>query len=180
MNNDKAWNNIITHKIFYLEPYELCGSYALYDHARPEGSVESVRIIDGLICGDATSMTDFSEKFEQLLRDINQIKVDSSDAKAETKVLATRLNGTVQNMDRHLMEAEQRQQMLNNLWRVLLLQIILIVFATGGIVWMVRNDNERIDMLSASCTRFMEHIIIDETRWQYFKIEPKIMKGGEI
>jgi hypothetical protein len=158
-----------THWIWYLEPDDIRGRIGCNVLPRKENSVESVRILDGILCGDAISMTDFSAKFEKLLTDISDIKISASESRAETKVLSTRLNGTVEKMNSHLDETETREQALHRLWVTIIVQIVSFAFFLGGIIWMVYFDNNKITELIRCQESFIKHMVktevqIDELR----------------
>ena len=107
-------------------------------------------------------MTDFSQKFEKLLTDISDIKISASESRAETKVLSTRLNGTVEKMNSHLDETETREQALHRLWITIIVQIVSFAFFLGGIIWMVYYDNTKITELIKCQDSFIRHMIRSE------------------
>lgn len=163
----------LTHQVWFVEYSDIHGRDAVYDTAESKVAVETLRVSDGLICGDAIAMTEFSTKFEKLLNDIVQIKVDAGEAKSETKVLSARLNGTVERMNIHLDEASKRQHMLDKLWVTIVVQIITFAFFLGGVIWLVIHDSEQLKKLQDCQQRVMQHIIVDEARWDVFRIVPK-------
>jgi len=115
-------------------------------------------------------MNGFHTKFDKLLADIAEIKIDAAEGKAETRILSARLNGTVDNMNRHLDETEDRKKALNTLWVTIMVQIIGFAFMSGGLIWMVNNDNHRIKIIEQACGFFKDHVVKDEARWEIFKI----------
>ena len=155
-------NHFLTHRVWYVEPCDIRGRDAVHEYSLEEGQLESVRILDGVICGDAISMTDFSQKFEKLLTDISDIKISASESRAETKVLSTRLNGTVEKMNSHLDETETREQALHRLWITIIVQIVSFAFFLGGIIWMVYYDNTKITELIKCQDSFIRHMIRSE------------------